>query len=263
MDDWPSDSDRGRDGLAPAAPLDNDRAPLYVQIAHRVRARISAGEYPVGALLPTEMELARIFGVSRQTVRQALQHLRTEGLLSAKKGVGTRVESLQSSSDYRYSLQSLTDIFQYATETEFEIRDREEITVEGHLASELGCRPGRKWIRLTGLRRAIGVREPLCALQVLVDARYAGAVKNLEIVQTPIFTRIEQQYGETITEIHQQLEASLIGEDRAAELAVEAGSAALRVTRRFFATGRRLIEVSISLHPAKRFSYAVTLKRRP
>lgn len=243
-------------------PLDAGRVPLYVQIAQRVRAQITGGEYPVGALLPTENELSLSFGVSRQTVRQAFQHLRNEGLLSAKKGVGTRVEAVQSASVFQYSLQSLTDVLQYATETEFEVERREEIVVDGQLASTLGCRPGRKWIRLTGLRRAIGAPEPLCILEVLIDARYFRAVKDLSVVRTPIFARIEKQYGETIIEIHQQLEGSLVGAEHAAALAVDVNSAALRVVRRFFATGRRLIEVSISLHPASRFSYAVTLQRR-
>jgi GntR family transcriptional regulator len=238
------------------------QTPLYVQIAQRIRTQIAGGEYPVGALLPTENELSLSLGVSRQTVRQAFQHLRHEGLLSAKKGVGTRVEAAQSASVYQYALQSLTDVLQYATETEFEIERSEKIVVAGQLASTLGCRPGREWIRLTGLRRAIGASEPLCMLEVLIDAHYSRAVKDLSVVRTPIFARIEQQYGETIAEIHQQMEGSLVGDQHAAALAVDPGSAALRVTRRFFATGRRLIEVSISLHPASRFSYAVTLKRR-
>jgi DNA-binding GntR family transcriptional regulator len=244
------------------SPLDAGQAPLHIQIAHRIRTRIAGGEYPVGALLPTEHELSQAFAVSRQTVRQAIQHLRNEGLLSAKKGVGTRVEAAQSASVYQYSLQSLTDVLQYATETEFQINRTEEVVADGQLASALGCRPGRRWVRLIGMRRTTGASAPLCMLEVLIDARYARAVKDLSVVHMPIFARIEQEYGETITEIHQLLEGSLVGEEHAAALAVAAGSAALRVTRRFLATGRRLIEVSISLHPANRFSYAVALKRR-
>lgn len=242
--------------------LDAKMGPLYVQVSHRIKNQIAGGDYPVGSLLPTESELCGHFGVSRQTVRQALQHLRNEGLLSAKKGVGTRVESPPSASRYQYSLQSLTDVLQYATETEFEVHTHEEFEVDGQLASTLGCRPGRKWVRLTGIRREVGIAEPLCLLEVLLDARYAGAVKDLKVVRTPIFARIEQQYGETIMEIIQQLEGGLVNEKDAVALGVDAGSAALRVVRRFFATGRRLIEVSISLHPANRFSYAIALKRR-
>src|SRR5689334_21429814 len=68
------------------------RLPLYIKVAHALQHQIGAGEYPIGSLLPTEIELAKRHGVSRQTIRQAVQQLRQKKLLSAKKGVGTRVE---------------------------------------------------------------------------------------------------------------------------------------------------------------------------
>lgn len=256
-------SDYEADNAEQVASREADQLPLYVQIAQRIRTRIAGGEYPVGALLPTENELSQAFSVSRQTVRQAIQHLRSEGLLSAKKGVGTRVEATQSASVYQYSLRSLTDILQYATETEFRIEHSEELVVDGQLASTLGCRPGRKWFRLAGVRWTTGsASEPLCTLEVLIDARYARVVKGLSVVRRPIFARIEQEHSETITEIHELVEGSIVGDEQAAALGVSAGSPALHITRRFFATGRRLIEVSMSLHPASRFSYTVMLKRR-
>ncbi|MFE1548090.1 GntR family transcriptional regulator [Streptomyces sp. NPDC058718] len=62
------------------------RTPLYLKVAADLRTAISAGEYGSGAKLPAEDELARRYGVSRGTVRQALAALRTDGLITSRRG---------------------------------------------------------------------------------------------------------------------------------------------------------------------------------
>lgn len=63
--------------------------PLYLQIADILRDRMTSGEIPPGAKLPTELELMEEFGVSRGTVRGAIKVLRDEGLAVAKPARGT------------------------------------------------------------------------------------------------------------------------------------------------------------------------------
>ena len=72
---------------------------------------------------------------------------------------------------------------------------------------------------------------------------------------------IERRFGEAIVEVEQQIEGTVLSSEEAEHLDAEEGTAALRITRRYFVTGRRLIELSTSLHPADRFSYAMTIKR--
>jgi GntR family transcriptional regulator len=65
--------------------------PLYRQIEDYIRGLIASGDYDEGKLLPKEEDLAKRFGVSRNTVRQGMYTLVMEGLLIRKKGVGTMV----------------------------------------------------------------------------------------------------------------------------------------------------------------------------
>ena len=61
---------------------------LYRQIAEQLRGLIRAGEYPVGARLPPERDLAAQLGVSRPSVREALIALEVEGLVEVRMGSG-------------------------------------------------------------------------------------------------------------------------------------------------------------------------------
>jgi DNA-binding FadR family transcriptional regulator len=65
--------------------------PLSAQVADQLRQRIQAGEFPVGSRLPTELELTRELGVSRNSIREALRSLVHAGLLRARAGDGTYV----------------------------------------------------------------------------------------------------------------------------------------------------------------------------
>ncbi|GMA65222.1 GntR family transcriptional regulator [Alicyclobacillus fastidiosus] len=67
------------------------QTPKYMQLKEEVVSWVKTGRYPPGAQLPTELELAELFNVSRQTVRQALADLVREQLLSRVQGRGTFV----------------------------------------------------------------------------------------------------------------------------------------------------------------------------
>ena len=64
---------------------------VYRQIAAMLRAAIEADEYAPGQLLPSEASLCQTYGVSRDTVRDALGVLRAEGAVVTVRGFGTYV----------------------------------------------------------------------------------------------------------------------------------------------------------------------------
>src|SRR3954471_9366071 len=75
-----------------------DRAsplPVYFQIATDIRSRVAAGEWADGRRIAPEVELSHEYGVSRQTVRQAIAELVKDDLLERRRGSGTYVGRLQ------------------------------------------------------------------------------------------------------------------------------------------------------------------------
>jgi DNA-binding GntR family transcriptional regulator len=234
---------------------------LYLQVARALEQAIGSGTYPVGSLIPTETELSAHFAVSRQTVRQAIGHLRQSKLLSARKGIGTRVEAARPQRAYYLAVQSLPELFQYAEQTVFRVITSARIAATGKLAAELGCRAGRPWLCLGGPREEPGRAAPLCWLTVYVDHRFAASLAGPRTHTTALFSQIEREHGAAIVEVDQEIEAVVLDAADATRLLAVPGSAGLRITRRYFAPGRRLIEMSHSLHPADRFRYAMTLRR--
>ena len=64
---------------------------LYERVAEALTARIAAQEFPVGARLPSERDLAQVYDVSRPTVREAIIALELDGLVAVRKGSGVYV----------------------------------------------------------------------------------------------------------------------------------------------------------------------------
>lgn len=237
------------------------RQPLYVRIAATLAAQIAQGDHPVGSLLPTEAELQQRFHVSRYVVRQAIHHLRSVGLVTARKGVGTRVEAAQATGRFLHTMHSVGDIRQYATGMRLEILGTDETTLRGSKAALIGARPGRRFLRIIGVRRRDRDNKPVSHAEIFIDAAFSAIKAEIPTVGTAIWEVIERHYGETLVEVEQQIDAVTIGDEHAHLLDVAEGTPALRLIRRYYATGRRLIELSINLHPAKRFSYSMRIKR--
>jgi DNA-binding FadR family transcriptional regulator len=69
---------------------------LYLQIADQIRSLITAGEFLPGSRLPAERELAKRFGVSRPSMREALIALEVEGHVDVRPGSGILVTTPKS-----------------------------------------------------------------------------------------------------------------------------------------------------------------------
>lgn len=93
------------------------REPLWQKLANRLVQRIASGRYPLGSLLPTELELSCSEGVSRNTVRAALAELQSRGLIVRKTHEGTRVISTGGAANFHQKLSSLACILQVPNQT--------------------------------------------------------------------------------------------------------------------------------------------------
>ena len=87
---------------------------LYDQIKDDLLSKIKDGTYPEGQTIPSELELAEMYGVSRPTIRQALQILASDGYLEKRRRRGTVVTKPKVSQSFTMSISSFEDAMRLA-----------------------------------------------------------------------------------------------------------------------------------------------------
>ncbi|HEU0203879.1 MAG TPA: GntR family transcriptional regulator [Burkholderiaceae bacterium] len=235
----------------------------HSDLARDLAQGITSGRFPVGSLLPTEMELCEQFGASRHTVRKALGELQDLGLVSRRKHVGTRVEATRPSASFSESLASMEDLVQFGATHVRVVRKIDEVTADRALARELGSAVGSRWLRISSLRLdQAHTAEPIGWTDVYVEAAYADLRTIVrKSPQTLISDLIEKKYGRHIAEVRQTIEAVGVPAELAEELKSKPGSPALKIVRRYLDQTGAMFEVSVTIHPTKRFRLSMRLRR--
>jgi DNA-binding GntR family transcriptional regulator len=232
----------------------------YEQVAEALIGEIRARRIGVGETLPGELELTERFGVSRHTVREALRRLEELGLIDRQQGVGTVVRARQPTQSYVQTVRTPAELLQYPPESKLVVVGTGEVRSTRKLARQLGCATGAKWFRISCLRRLKDSKVPICWVDVYVLPDYASIADQIGRRQ-PVYEAIEQRFGQQVAAVEIDLRAGLIAPEIAKPLDVAPGTPSLTVIRRYHGPDRRLFEVSVSEHPAERYTYSLQLKR--
>ena len=233
----------------------------YLQVAHALRQEIVDGVYPVGSQLPTEHELCQRFSVSRYTVREALRRLREDNLVSSRPRSGTLVVPRPSSASYVQDVMSINDLLAFATGARFAIESTTMVTIDDELAARTGLTIGEEWLAVRGFRQMEGADVPLCWTEYYINRAFAAVGRLLQRHTGPIFPLIEDLFGRSIAEVHQEIAAVLITPELAAGLKIEPGLPALEVQRTYKTSDGEVAQVTINTHPASRFRHSMTMRR--
>jgi len=232
----------------------------FQQFAEAIQARIVSGEHPLGEALPTEQALCDAFGVSRYTVREALRRLASLGLVRRRQGSGTEVVARTPPATYLHAMRSLSELFEYAADTRLDVTETEMSEPDDETAAFLGRRPGRRWITLRGVRRTQG-GDPLNATRIWIHDEFEASMSDLRSHDGPIYQLLEMRHGARVEEVVQEITAGPLPADAAMALGASPGAPAVRLVRRYLGEGDRPLIVSVSWHPAERFSYSMRLRR--
>ncbi|HXP96259.1 MAG TPA: GntR family transcriptional regulator [Telmatospirillum sp.] len=235
----------------------------YALVARDISDGIASGQFPVGSQLPTEAVLCERYGASRHTVRSAMRELQEMGLVSRNKKAGTRVEATPSSIGYRISLASIDDLSQFGVDHVRVVRDVQNLVADIALAKTLGCPAGTRWLRISSVRlTSVSNDLPIGWTDVYVEDIYPALPDIVRESPTSLVSSlIETRYGRCVAEVRQTIESTVVPEHLIDVLHVKAGSPALKIVRYYFDLTGDMFEVSITIHPADRFTFQMRLTR--
>jgi DNA-binding GntR family transcriptional regulator len=238
-----------------------DRVTSYQKIRHILSEEIGSGLYAVGARFPTDHELCERFGVSRHSVREALRQLQEQGLLARRPGAGTVVQAQVPQTMFVQSINSMGDLFKRAADTRFEKLSERRVVLRGVLATFLSCKPGERWLQLSGIRWLRHDNVKLSWTDIYVAEPYFG-VRDVTAGHDGLISDLICSYfGLEVQELEHEISSVLIDPHHAALIGAQPNSPGLLVVRRYYAEERNLFEVAVSLYPADRYAYKATLAR--
>ena len=262
---------KARAGDNAEASADGASGPRYLQIARELTAAVASGQYPVGARLPTELEMCDHFRISRFTAREAVRVLASAGLVTRRQRVGTVVIATPADARYTHAVSSVGDLFQYAQDTELRLMFIGKVALAKDKAAQFGAPVGDEWVYAMGMRHASPPAHgngqapqpgrPICITRLYLSPELKGIEARLRERKTAVYAIIEREFAVTIQRVEQDLQSVALDADDAANLGAVAGSPALLIVRRYFDDRGRLMEVAENIHPGERFTYRMQLRK--
>jgi GntR family transcriptional regulator len=220
----------------------------YQQIAQVLRERIAV--VGAGHVLPSESDLSAEFGVSRVTVRRALETLRDERLVESRQGFGwfaataplqqrlTQLDTIERQLEER-GIHPQRQIIEFAF-----------VPAPAHVADRLHC---DHVLRVKRVNRADG--DPFAVVTVWCPAELGQHLSRREVERRPFYELL----GIALRGATQSIGAASVSAEDAALLEVPIGSPVLRCERLTTSTAGEPILLSEHIFPAHRTEFVVDL----
>jgi DNA-binding GntR family transcriptional regulator len=238
-------------------PIRVDRSspvPLYFQVAQHLEHMIESGDLPMGTRLENETHLADQLGLSRPTMRRAIEYLVGRGLLVRKRGIGTQVVHAKVTREVE-----LTSLYDDLAKTGRDpstkvVSFRAEGAPEA-LAAQLGIAAGTPVYVFERLRFADG--EPLALMRNHVPAHLVD-LTAADLEAQGLYNLLRAN-GITMRIAKQAIGARAATAAEARALGETRGAPLLTMERSAYDEHGRAVEHGHHLYRASRYSFDLTL----
>jgi GntR family transcriptional regulator len=241
----------------------NSRIPLYYQLENVIREKITSGTYSGGERLPTEIELIKEYGVSRITVRQALQALTDEGFIERKQGRGTYVAARKSRKrKFKGTIHltgSLDELIEMGMDTPVKVLEMNKVDADTHEAELLEIKIGTPIYRLKRLRMHEG--KPFGLILNYLPEEIGAKLTMEELSSGALLHTMETKLGFQLDNALQEIHAELADPYVAKLLDVRVGTALLSIERTVYTDKQNPVEYVHTLYRSDIYGYSVKLIR--
>ena len=233
----------------------NSSIPLYEQIKQIIRNQILSGEYMVGSRLPTEEEFCERFGVSKITIKRALNDLARAELIERRQGSGTIVaprlvdDSFAGTEGFTNSARRSNQI------PTSKILGISLVEASEHLLSSFQFPPNSS-IRFLRIRRLLSVNNrPGAILTVYVPEALGQKMLDYKLENSSFYRLYQEISGLRIARNENVLTPLIVAQEEAQILDVEPGSAHMHIRGVSFFEDGTTAEVSLGIFSAGMFEW--------
>jgi len=245
----------GGNGLSHLSPV-----PLYSQIRELLRLRILDGSYKSHQQMPSENEMVGLFGVSRITIRQALNDLQKEGLIFKIHGKGTFVSRPKAVQNLM-RLEGLGEALAGAGhEIYSRVLEHHLVRASQHVAARLQIGEKEEVMEIRRIR--CFDREPISLDVTYLPAALGRRIVREDLPRRDIFVILENDYGIALGNAELQIEAITADSALAGALNLQPGAALLRIERLTYTADRVPLDFEYLYYRGDAFQYRLELERR-
>lgn len=207
----------------------NGAAPMYAQLETQLRRRVDSGEWPPGSLIPTEDSLCISYGVSRITVRHALQRLVDKGLIVRKQGRGSYVRTSDLTAGTR-SVRSFTaEVQDLGLKPSSRLLSVSEIEAPDEVSMALDLDKSSPVVRVHRIR--LGDEQPIGIQTSYLRADMVPGLASLDLNGRSLYATLEKRFGIVPVAARETFTVGLASESDAKLLTVPTGSPVFFVER--------------------------------
>jgi GntR family transcriptional regulator len=235
-------------------PLRRSAVPLYYQLKEWLTGQIERGTLAVGQQLPSEEKLCEQFGISRPTVREALNDLVAEGKIRRIHGRGTFVAPGKVDHALAQHLTGLHDDLAQS-QVPFATRVLEAGVMPGieigeRIPKELGTARQEEVVFLRRLR--LVEEEPLVVSTSYLPARLCPAILEEDFSSRSLYHTLEERYGLVVHRLTRTMEMRTVDEPEASWLGISRRAPVHSIENRAYLEDGRMIEYAEMLFRADR-----------
>lgn len=240
--------------------------PLYSKVSDYIMEKIQSGEWPVGYMLPTEMDLCKQFGISRPSVRTALLSLVNDGYLVRTKGKGTFVTMPQRLEESTLFIESFAEeSHKQGLNTKTEVLEFRIMRAEERIRENLQLPEGASVIKLMRLRYSYDSTNDQVADTGPVVLTTSYFTNKLSFLQDYDFstTSVHQamaEHGTARKYMEKHINVSELDSRACRLIGIEHGSLALLVSSYTKDASDELIEYCESLYPTSRNEFILKIR---
>jgi GntR family transcriptional regulator len=236
------------------------KLPLYEQIAQNLREIILNGSLESGETLPAEAVLAELYGVSRMTVRHAVDDLVRQNWLNRRHGVGTFVGKPVIASIAPSKLSFTEEMAAAGLKPSSQLLRIQVLLASNRIARRLNLAPGEPVVEITRLRLADGI-PILIETANLPEGRFPDLQTDSSLETGSLYDCLYRRYGVTIARMDQTLKPVLLTESQAQLLRAQPGAPSILSEIVAFSSAGETVEFSSSVSSSDHSEFYFSFER--